>query len=358
MEIKYLFIFFFFISTQTFSQKEILVGGKKIQMELVDSNKFDIKGVWKIVDQKYFYDDGEISDNKWDSLDKGNPVFISDSMIYACTHTLFSNFAANPFFKYDYFYSFSEGGDFFNQFSDSVLHIAIWAKGDWEKFGKNIDPVSTYDAYVLNNNYIVISSNNSFRYLERITKPTGDEGWKKINDYTAIYLNDFIDDIRLLVPNLKMNRDKFIEYIFFPKFKCNDPKLVLKNLSYDELKKNSEPRSVLYKNLNLTNKTLKGYLSIDKLQSDVFTINQGSEFCKGSYAKFLWRIVSDTTTLSKTIQIEKSTIYTSPNIPTKMYLVKFDEVEVIAEKDNWLHIKYYGKKIVEGWIRKKDTEFH
>ena len=27
-----------------------------------------------------------------------------------------------------------------------------------------------------------------------------------------------------------------------------------------------------------------------------------------------------------------------------MYLLKFDEVEVIAEKDNWLHIKYYGKK--------------
>ena len=39
-----------------------------------------------------------------------------------------------------------------------------------------------------------------------------------------------------------------------------------------------------------------------------------------------------------------------------MYLPKFDEVEVIGKKDNWLHIKYYGKKIVEGWIRKKDTE--
>ena len=52
----------------------------------------------------------------------------------------------------------------------------------------------------------------------------------------------------------------------------------------------------------------------------------------------------------------KSPIFSSPNIPTKMYLLKHDEVEVIAEKDNWLHIKYYGKKIVEGWIRKKDTE--
>ena len=56
------------------------------------------------------------------------------------------------------------------------------------------------------------------------------------------------------------------------------------------------------------------------------------------------------------ITILQSPIFSSPNIPTKMYLLKFDEVEVIAEKDNWLHIKYYGKKIVEGWIRKKDTE--
>ena len=55
------------------------------------------------------------------------------------------------------------------------------------------------------------------------------------------------------------------------------------------------------------------------------------------------------------ITILQSPIFSSPNIPTKMYLLKFDEVEVIAEKDNWLHIKYYGKKIVEGWIRKKDT---
>jgi len=57
----------------------------------------------------------------------------------------------------------------------------------------------------------------------------------------------------------------------------------------------------------------------------------------------------------KNITTTKSPVFSSPNIPTKMYLVKLDEVEVIGEKDNWLHIKYYGKKIVEGWIRKKDT---
>jgi hypothetical protein len=106
----------------------------------------------------------------------------------------------------------------------------------------------------------------------------------------------------------------------------------------------------------LQKKILRGFVPLKKIPSHVFSFFHGESYDKGNVGKFLWRIVSDTITLTKTIQIEKSLIFSSPNIPTKMYLVKFDEVEVIAEKDNWLHIKYYEKKIVDGWIRKKDTE--
>jgi len=58
----------------------------------------------------------------------------------------------------------------------------------------------------------------------------------------------------------------------------------------------------------------------------------------------------------KHIKSEKSTIYTSPNIPTKMYLVKSNEVEIIEEKDKWLKIRYYSKKSIEGWVKKEDVE--
>jgi SH3-like domain-containing protein len=44
------------------------------------------------------------------------------------------------------------------------------------------------------------------------------------------------------------------------------------------------------------------------------------------------------------------------NKSTNMYLKKGDEVEIIEEKENWLHIRYYGKKVVEGWIKKSDVE--
>jgi hypothetical protein len=45
-----------------------------------------------------------------------------------------------------------------------------------------------------------------------------------------------------------------------------------------------------------------------------------------------------------------------PNKPTKMYLIKGDEVEILEEKGEWLKIRYYGKKTIEGWIKKSDVE--
>jgi hypothetical protein len=52
----------------------------------------------------------------------------------------------------------------------------------------------------------------------------------------------------------------------------------------------------------------------------------------------------------------KTKIHLAPRKPTKMYLIKGDEVEIIEEKDEWLKIRYYGKKVIEGWIKKSDVE--
>ena len=40
-----------------------------------------------------------------------------------------------------------------------------------------------------------------------------------------------------------------------------------------------------------------------------------------------------------------------------MYLLKGDVVEILQEKDDWLQIRYYGKKTIEGWIKKGDVEY-
>jgi hypothetical protein len=56
------------------------------------------------------------------------------------------------------------------------------------------------------------------------------------------------------------------------------------------------------------------------------------------------------------IIIPKSNIYSISHISTQMYLVKGNEVEILESKDEWLKIRYYGKKIIEGWIKKSDVE--
>lgn len=60
----------------------------------------------------------------------------------------------------------------------------------------------------------------------------------------------------------------------------------------------------------------------------------------------------------KKIIVKKTIIYSLPDISTKMYLLKNDEVELLEEKDEWLKIRYYGKKIIEGWIKKSDVEMN
>ncbi|WP_044171404.1 SH3 domain-containing protein [Flectobacillus major] len=52
----------------------------------------------------------------------------------------------------------------------------------------------------------------------------------------------------------------------------------------------------------------------------------------------------------------KAYLYSNRVIPTKMYLIKGDEVEILEEKGEWLKIRYYGKKTIEGWIKNSDVE--
>lgn len=58
----------------------------------------------------------------------------------------------------------------------------------------------------------------------------------------------------------------------------------------------------------------------------------------------------------KRIKASKSLIYSTPNKLTKMYFVQNDLVQLLEEKNDWLLIRYYGKDVIEGWIRKDDVE--
>lgn len=54
------------------------------------------------------------------------------------------------------------------------------------------------------------------------------------------------------------------------------------------------------------------------------------------------------------IGVTKATIYTAPNVKSKMYLLKGDTVKVTEENGKWVKIQYKGKKLIEGWLQKQD----
>lgn len=65
------------------------------------------------------------------------------------------------------------------------------------------------------------------------------------------------------------------------------------------------------------------------------------------------------TRMFKTIQSKKCQVYTSPDHPTNKYLLKNDEVQVLAYNGDWIQFRYFGdRKVTIGWIRKSDTEIN
>ncbi len=56
----------------------------------------------------------------------------------------------------------------------------------------------------------------------------------------------------------------------------------------------------------------------------------------------------------KEVAPPKSTIYQSPTIATKMYLIRGDLVSVLEQKEDWVKIEYQGKKTIQGWIKRQD----
>jgi hypothetical protein len=58
----------------------------------------------------------------------------------------------------------------------------------------------------------------------------------------------------------------------------------------------------------------------------------------------------------KEVAASKSMLYSEPEKPTKMYLIKGDIITVLEEKEGWIKIEYEGKKLITGWVKKEDVK--
>ncbi len=111
------------------------------------------------------------------------------------------------------------------------------------------------------------------------------------------------------------------------------------------------------KSMVLTNLNEFYYSKVEKLPNKYlnFLFNQSKKDKKNYIQEFL--------SVNYKLITNKTYIYSSKNTSTQMYLLQNDPVEVVAEKSNWIKIKYYPEKngewtgkTIEGWIKRSDVE--
>ncbi len=76
------------------------------------------------------------------------------------------------------------------------------------------------------------------------------------------------------------------------------------------------------------------------------------------YDKVLWRrYLAFEGLKEKKIIVKKASIYSKVDDPepTKMYLIEGDVFVALEEKKDRIKIRYFGKKVVEGWINKNEA---
>lgn len=103
-------------------------------------------------------------------------------------------------------------------------------------------------------------------------------------------------------------------------------------------------------NMSIGGNKLVEFIKIERLPSFALKLlyNRGKKDDKDYIEKYLDIKV-------KEVQVDKSIIYSEPGTATKMFLIKGDVATVLEEKGDWLKIEFLGKRLVTGWIKKKDV---
>jgi hypothetical protein len=323
------------------------VDNRLFKIVRVDSSKFDIRGWWMIIDKKYSYDDDNIhKNNPIEHLNKGKVLF-SDDYFYAFTPDL-HNLIFNPTFKKKYYENVKKNSrlTYLQNFFEGLLYVNIYENNESE-------PLSTVT--VINQDLIAYTeADDEFVFMERINNNSDNNFWQKVDDFEVMISNGYsgYNYQYIVLPKEKVKKNEgFLEFIYISQKTCVDTTFSIKYII------NKNIHSQLKKDYNLYTIQKKGvlndYIELSKIQSNVLKIEHGNCKSKNEW-EFMWRFVDKIK--PKRVILKKVVLNSHPDTPTKSYLIKGDEVEVLEEKGEWLRVRYYGKKIIEGWIKKSDVE--
>ncbi len=96
--------------------------------------------------------------------------------------------------------------------------------------------------------------------------------------------------------------------------------------------------------------TPDAYSKIDTIPSEILLLLRKNKADWKKYADFIGM-------KQRAIKSEKVFIYSTPESITKMYLMKNDTVEFLEEKGEWVKFRFYGKKLIKGWLKKENIKF-
>jgi hypothetical protein len=381
---KKLILFFLSIGLAASAQKTILIGKEKVEIKKMTTSNFNPLGVWEIFHREWEFNcDYEWKGDKQLSLHYfhlGEQLVIDEKRIKGYS-TLFSGFYETYQMKFQENFSPDKyiksidprecvGNYYKNRFGNNLLAMDIDCN-----FGKDFELGETGDIplnryFVLNDDVMFQLLNYSIVFLKRNKKakigfPIDKEGYHVMkSDYEnrniqfEIPEDEFLPKsfVKIKLVNSIIDLEKITLYRFLSLF-CSDgtyESTDWPNYIYGTPKQNIKDKWLYPKPwATLSNRSI--YLPIDSLVTRKLQL---SLKYNPAFGRDSLTITKFKTMISKKgeIKVEKSILYSEPNKPTKMYLIRNDSFIIIDEEKGFFYVEFNGNKTIRGWIKKSDVE--
>jgi hypothetical protein len=359
----------FLMTIKAYSQEKINFGSQTKTLEIVDKNSFNIYDTWRVIHREYITEMENTHESillnskmKDDMLELYKFKKLQGELIYG-NYVKFERKSYQPFCPYlhnivvepryekkEVSYDFGKNGIFPKLRGKKVLNIEVWCP-----FRKQIEEDSpNFTVTVLSQNLIIIPTDNTYTILERLEKlsnkrkewETDELGFNMVKlkghgEFQFFINKDSVNSDKSILFFLKSKRDKK-NYIQISKF-LKDNTLCSMQWKEEFILRIKDSLTTL---IHYPFKSFKEYNNIVWVSGN--TLSQNDEW------EVRWKIMDKVNEI-KTIIVQKSTIHSFPDRVTTMYLLKNDKVEVLDKQNDFIKIRYYGKKIIEGWIKQSDT---
>lgn len=356
------------INTVGFCQTKVTFGKYTIEVRNEDVKYFNLFDTWRVIHREYIIEadhtyesillnekmNGDVlrlykQRKKQGELIYGKTLIISKEIFYP-PFPYMSMVISNPIFKnVEYNYEYKEKGIFPQLNSKKMLKIEISCPQNSKHFD-NYEPDVVVE--VLNKNMICIGYNNSYTFLERVIKDKNKSEIDRGNNtnFHSVKMQGF-SDFQLLVDKEKIKENTLL-FVFNKKRKNKGNFLYIEKFSKDNTICTFERKtSYIFANDTLKNYALYPLNSFEESRFMLWI--SGTTEDQNEQWEVKWKFTNGIRKVSK----YKSIIFQQADaLPTKMYLINGDDIEVLEEKGDWFNIRYYGKKTIEGWIKKSDVE--